>query len=92
MTAFLGVAVVSLAILWPRPWELTANPREMIETYVESDEQVSAGELHRDLSLHMHASFMENQEGLERLASSFQVASVLLAVEVGLLLIVIALT
>lgn len=30
LTSFVAVAVVSLAILWPRVWELSANPAELI--------------------------------------------------------------
>ena len=28
MTGFVGVAAISLAILWPRRWEFTANPKK----------------------------------------------------------------
>lgn len=92
MVVFASVAVVSLAILWPRHWEFTANPRDVIQTYIESDEPAPIEELHRDLSLHMHNSYSENREGLEQLAIFFQIASALLTVEVILWIIAIAST
>jgi hypothetical protein len=92
MVSFVAVATVSLAILWPRRWELTANPREVIETYIEAEEPAPIEELHRDLSLHMHDSYVLNQTGLGRLAAFFQIASGLLSLEVVLWLIAIAST
>jgi hypothetical protein len=32
MAGFVGLALVSLAILWPRGWEFTANPQDVIQT------------------------------------------------------------
>ncbi len=90
MAGFVGVASVSLAILWPRRWEFTANPRDVIRTYIEADEPAPIEELHRDLSLHMHNSYVENREGLEQLAVFFQIASGLLTVEVILWIVAIA--
>ncbi|MET0304808.1 MAG: hypothetical protein ABW196_01095 [Solirubrobacterales bacterium] len=84
MIGFVGVALASLAILWPRRWEFTADPRSVIQTYVEADEPAPIDELRRDLSLYMGKSFVENQEGLEQLAVCFQIASALLTVEVVL--------
>lgn len=92
LVAFIGVAVMSLAILWPRRWEFTANPQEVIQTYIESSDPAPIEELHRDLSLHMHNSYTDNRKGLEQLAAFFQVASGLLAVEVVLWIIAIAST
>ena len=73
MTTFVGVAVVSLAILWPRRWEFTANPRDVIQVYIEAEEPAPIEELHRDLSLHMHNSYLENRKGLEQLSVYFQI-------------------
>jgi hypothetical protein len=79
----------SLASLWPR-WpsfgpgdgSFTANPRDVIQTYIEDEESAPIEELHRDLSLHMHNSYIENRDGLEQLAIFFQIASGLLTIEV----------
>ena len=75
-----------------RRWEFTANPRDVIQTYIEADEPAPLDELHRDLSLHMHNSYIENREGQEQLSVLFQVASGLLTVEVILWIIAIAST
>jgi hypothetical protein len=92
LAAFVGVAVMSLAILWPRRWEFTANPRDVIRTYIESEEPAPIEEVHRDLSLHMHNSYVENRRGLEQLAVFFQTAIGLLAIEVVLWIVAIAST
>jgi hypothetical protein len=79
---FVAVAVASLVVLWPRRWESGASPRDVIETYVEGEEAAPIEELHRDLSIHMHNSYLENREGLKRLTVFLQVASGLLTLEV----------
>jgi hypothetical protein len=89
LLCFVAVAVASLAILWPRKWEGKANPRDLIETYVESSQPAPIDNLHRDLSLHMHHSYLENREGLDQFASLLQVGSALLTLEVILWMIAI---
>jgi hypothetical protein len=84
LLGFVAVSSVSLAVLWPRKWEFTANPREVIESCIESGESIRIEELHRDLSLGMHSSYLENYRGLERLALFFRIATGLLTVEVML--------
>lgn len=92
ITGFVGVAVASLAILWPRRWELTADPRSVINAYIEADEAVSIEAVHRDLAVHRYISFIENEKVLEQLIVFFQVASVLLTVEVLWWIVAIAAT
>lgn len=38
---FVSVAVASLGVLWPRRWEFTASPRDVIQINVEADEPAS---------------------------------------------------
>ena len=92
MAGFGGVALVSLAILWPRRWEFTPGPGEVIDAYIDADEPLSVEALHRDLSLHMSSSYSENRIGLGQLAVFFQVASCLLTAEVILWIIAITST
>jgi hypothetical protein len=87
MLCFAGVAAASLAVFWPRDWEVAANPREMIDTYIEAADAGLLEELHRDLSIHMHNSYLQNREGLDQLALLLQAASGLLALEVVLWMI-----
>lgn len=89
LAGFVGVAAASLAVLWPRKWEIATNPRDVIATYVESREPAPIEELHQDLSIHMHGSYLANQKDLEKLVVFFQAASLLLAVEVMLWIIAI---
>ncbi len=88
--SFVAVAATSLAILWPRRWEFTANPRRVLKGFTESGEVVQLEELHRDLSLHMHGSYVVNHQGLKELALLFQAASGLLTLEVVLWIAAIA--
>jgi hypothetical protein len=55
-----------------------------------SPEPVRREQLHRDLALDMQGSYLENRKGLEKLVVFFQVANVLLAIEVVLWMIAIA--
>jgi hypothetical protein len=34
LVGFVGVATVSLGILWPRRWEFNIDPREVVEAYI----------------------------------------------------------
>lgn len=49
LLCFVAVAVASLAILWPRRWDAMADPREVVDTYIESLEPAPVEELHRPL-------------------------------------------
>jgi hypothetical protein len=89
--SFVGVALVSLIILWPRRWEFEADPVGIIETYVEAEEPPPVGGLHRDLSFRMRSSYLENRKGLYQLAAYFQLAILLLTTEVILWVIALAL-
>jgi len=82
LVAFVGVAAISLAILWPHSWEFTANPQEVIESRINGEETAPVNTIHRDLSFHMHNSYIENRAGLEQLALFLQIASGLLTLEV----------
>lgn len=90
LLSFIAVAATSLAILWPRKWELTASPRDVIESRIESSDVLKIEDLYRDLSLRMHGSWLVNHRGLEHLAAAFQAASGLLTIEVVLWIAAIA--
>ncbi|HEX6667444.1 MAG TPA: hypothetical protein VF081_12700 [Solirubrobacterales bacterium] len=89
--SFVGVALVSLIILWPRRWEFEADPVEVIEAYIDTEQAAPAGKLYRDLSFRMRSSYLENRRGLNELAGYFQLAICLLTAEVILWVAAIAL-
>lgn len=91
LCGFVAVAATSLAILWPRRWESTANPRSVVKGFIESADAIRPEDLHRDLSLHMHSSYLVNHRGLQELHLLFQAASSFLTVEVVLWIGAIAL-
>lgn len=90
LAGFSSLSVATLSILWPHRLEFTADPKNVIESYVETDEPFSVAEIHRDLSLHMHRSYVENLAGQKQLAFRFRLASGLLTLEVVFWLIDLA--
>ncbi len=82
LAAFCGVATAVLAALWPHRLEFTADSANVIESYLEDGNRVPAPSIHRDLSLHMHNSYVENQIGQKRVALRFRLAGCLLTLEV----------
>lgn len=82
LCSFLAVAILSLAILWPRPREFAADSTRIIEKCLEGDQPRSVADLHRALTLQMQRSYATNWEDLGQLAILFEVASGLLAIEV----------
>jgi len=90
LASFVSLSIAALAILWPHRLEFTANPANVIESYIETEEPLSVAEIHRDLSLHMHGSYAENLAGQQQLASRFRLAGVLLTAEVILWIIDLA--
>jgi hypothetical protein len=90
LMGFVGLAVAFLALLWPRRWEFTANPHEVIGAYVEFNPPAPLEELHRELAIHLEGAYLRNRSGLGKLIVFFQIANVLLAVEVVLWIIAIA--
>jgi hypothetical protein len=81
--ALLGLTV--LAILWPRhDWVFTVNASTFIENYVEHSEgSLALPAIHRDLALHMSASYAANADQLRWLFIAFRAGAVLLVAEVG---------
>jgi hypothetical protein len=44
LASFVGLSIASLAILWPHSLEFTANPANVIESYIETEEPLSVAE------------------------------------------------
>lgn len=80
--SFVGVAVLLLAILWSPANRSSVDLRQILEGWIDVDERVSLGTLHRRLALEMQGHFDRNWRELSQLATCFQVASGLLIVEV----------
>jgi len=89
LASFVGVATALLAVIWPRRWDFAINSHDVIGTYIESAHPASIREMHRELSFHMYGSYLHNHTGLEELVVFFQIANVLLAVELVLWILAI---
>jgi hypothetical protein len=92
LLAFTALALAFLGILSPKRWEVTANPQDVISAYIESGAPAPIEEVHRELAMHMKDSYTENHRGLEKLVVLFQIANVLLVVEVVLWTLALAST
>jgi hypothetical protein len=90
LTAFVALAIAFLGILSPKRWEVTTNPQDVIRDCIESGEPAPIEEVHREISMHMNDSYIDNRIGLEKLVVLFQIANVLLVVEVVLWTIALA--
>lgn len=82
VAAFVGAAAAVLAILSPRrEWEFALHPALLIGDYVERTPPAPAP-LQRELALIMGASVTRNRRALERMMTTFNIGSVLLAIEI----------
>lgn len=90
LAGFVGVALISLAILWPRSWEFGADSQAVISAHLGADEPPPVEDLYRSLSLAMHRSYLKNRDGVNRIAVYFQVAVCLLTIELILWVLAIA--
>ena len=71
-------------ILWPwSDWSFTVNAQRFIGTYVESrDGPLPLPAIHRDLALHMSASYIANAHQLRILMIAFRLGAIFLVGEV----------
>ena len=81
--SFAGLGFALLVILGPRPeWLGTTMPSRIIETDIEVSDPLSVELIRRDLALQIEVACRDNTVLYEQLARFFQVAVVLLNVEV----------
>jgi hypothetical protein len=82
---FVLLGVTLLILLWPwRDWRFTVNAQSFIQTYLEPPDGTALDlpAIHRDLALHMEASWQANRDQLRWLQAAFRVAAMLLVGEV----------
>lgn len=69
---FCAVALLSMAILWPRPREFAADSAQIIENCIGSGESQSVTDLYYALTLQMQRSCSVNRRDLSQLATLFE--------------------
>jgi hypothetical protein len=90
-TCFVGAGGALIWLLWPREdWKFRFGPKRIISDYVESSEPADLDEMHRDLALHLGSNVVDNEAKLRRLWRGFEVACVLLVVEVVAWIVVLS--
>jgi len=84
IACFAVVGASVLAVLWPRTdWSFTVNAERFIGTYVESEDgPLPLPAIHRDLALHMSASYVANARQLRVLTVAFRIGAIFLVGEV----------
>jgi hypothetical protein len=87
--ACLGGAV--LKMLLPARDELLVDPKRIVADYIEIERPCSLAEIHRDLAIHIENSCADNDILLARLGTAFRLACGLMATEVVLWIVALAL-
>ena len=88
LVAYFGVVMLAVVILWPvRRWRLGADPKRLLEDYIDREDYASLPEMHRALAVHMDGWYETNQRRLNQRLALFAVACMLLVVEVVALVI-----
>jgi hypothetical protein len=86
LVAFLGVAVLTGAILWPRrTWRFHFQASKLLWDYVEGPKPLPPNLMKRDLALYLERYFEANGSTIKRLAMFFGASIVLLFIEIGAL-------
>ena len=79
---FVLVAVISIALLWPRyRWSFTSNPKDLVQDYLD-DPDVSVVRAQRNLAIHMGNAYADNDKKLKRMYTGFALACGALVFEV----------
>jgi heme A synthase len=77
----LAIGVLTVILLWPYyNLSFRFDPEDLLENYV--DKPVPMGEMHRSLALRAKGDFRSNGQVVHRLRETFQVALVLLVLEI----------
>lgn len=81
VSAFVGVCLCALGLLWPRHFDIALNAQTMLEEYIEPV-NVPLPLVHRDLALVRADMLDRNRRALDRLTWWLRVGLCLLAVQV----------
>jgi hypothetical protein len=85
VAAFVGVGGCVLVTVWHRhDWTFAVDARKYVAVYLESDEggPYELAAIHKELALHMAASFRANRRQLRFVLRALRGAALLLAMEV----------
>ena len=83
--AFVALALLCFAILWPRRFRTSQDPAKLV-SWAEKD-GVTLGEMERDLALHLGAQYDPNAKILDRLMWLYAGVVVALVVEISALVL-----
>lgn len=83
LALLLAIGALTVYLLWPY-YDLTFrfDPEDLLMRYVDSEHPASMGEMHRALALRIKDDWQRNGRIVRRLREAFQVALVLLLVEI----------
>ena len=83
-SAFVGVAVSALAILWPYGWTFGHNAHSLMDQHLDRKYPSDEAKIYRHLAYYNEVNHSENAKKLNRLFGIFALGCVLLVVEIGL--------
>jgi hypothetical protein len=91
IVTFAAAGVVLVGLLWPRAnWKWRFSPERIIADYVEGDDPADVNAMYRDLALHLGDNHDDNQTRIDRMWLAFEVACLLLVVEVVVWILALA--
>jgi hypothetical protein len=79
----LAIGVLTVILLWPY-YDLTFrfDAQDLLDTYVDSQTPATLGKMHRELALQIKADFQRNGRMVRRMREAFQVALILLLLNI----------
>jgi len=86
-----GIGALTVVLLWPYyAMNFRSDPKMLLERYIDADDPATMSEMHRDLALQIEADRQANGRVVRRMRETFEVALVLLLLNILAWLISIA--
>ena len=86
-----GIGALTVLLLWPYyAMTFRTDPKAMLERYVDADNPATMAQMHRDLALQIEADRHANGSVVRRMRETFEVALVLLLLNILAWLVSIA--
>ena len=86
-----GIGALTVVLLWPYyAMTFRTDPKLMLERYIDADNPATMAQMHRDLALHVEADRQANGPVVRRMRETFEVALVLLLLNILAWLVSIA--
>jgi hypothetical protein len=79
----LGIGILTVVLLWPYyNLSFRFDAQELLDEYVDADSPLTMSQMHRSLALRIKADWQRNGHLVRRMREAFQVALILLVLEI----------